>query len=272
MSAPAKVRRVALVRPDDPAYLAAMSAQALAHRRLGPRQDPGDIYRASGLVEAAVRGWLGQRVPLLAERVLDVELLPAGGRAYERRFIELDAVEGRDGRPGRIVEAKFSANQGAVRRGLQQLGRARSLLGRRWDGVAALLVLVAANREGVAIDPERFRGLRVIEPDELEAPAGRDTPLLLLALDDLAGHLSARELQAIERGRDEGDQLTARRRERAGEEAEARSPSPAGPPGQAAASGTFVEGPDETPESPFAGLRGFVPRGGASGATDPSGT
>ena len=68
VSAPAKVRRVALVRPDDPAYLAAMSAQALAHRRLGPRQDPGDIYRASGLVEAAVRGWLGQRVPLLAER------------------------------------------------------------------------------------------------------------------------------------------------------------------------------------------------------------
>src|SRR3989304_5266850 len=147
MSEALKVRWVGLVRPDDPEYLAAMSAQALAHRPLG---------------EAAVRAWLGARLPLLEERVVVADLLPHGKRAYERRYLELDAVEGRDGAPSRIIEVKLGANPASVRRGLTQLGRARALLGQRWDGPSTLLVLVEANRSGVEGGLARLRGLRVV--------------------------------------------------------------------------------------------------------------
>src|SRR3970282_1835264 len=128
MSEALKIRWVGLVRPDDPEYLAAMSAQALAHRRIGPRQDPGEIYRASSLAETARRALLRVRLPLLEERVVVADLLPHGKRAYERRYLELDAVEGRDGAPSRIIEVKFSANPASVRRGLTQLGPARGRL------------------------------------------------------------------------------------------------------------------------------------------------
>jgi hypothetical protein len=260
-----KVRRLDLVRPDDPGYLAAMSEAAQAHRRLGPRQDPGHIYRASGGVETAVRDWLAERVSLLPERVIDVDLLLDGRRAYERRYIELDAVEGTDGLPRRVFEAKFSSSPGAIRRGLAQLGRARALLGRRWDAVASLLVLVEANRSGVEIDRERFQYLRLIGPDEVAGDPGSDTPLLVLALADLTRYLSADDLTAIERGRDEGDELTDRRRERAAADDDeggagdrrAGWPEPLPRPVEPAASLTFG-GTDEADESPFAALRGLA--------------
>jgi len=257
-----KVRRVDLVAADDPAYLAAMSAAAQAHRRLGPRQDPGHIYRASGGVETAVRGWLAERMALLSERVIDAELLPDGGRAYERRFIELDAVEGVDGVPQRVIEAKFSASPSAIRRGLAQLARARWLLGRRWDGVAGLLIVVEANRSGIEIDRDRFRDLRLIRPDELPNDGAADAPLLLLALSDLSAHLGHDELAAIERGRDEGDELTTRRRERADAVAaalDADEPAPEPERRLPAPGGSLTFGPsedaDEADESPFAALR-----------------
>jgi hypothetical protein len=254
-----KVRRVDLVRPDDPHYLAAMSEAAQAHRRLGPPGDPGHIYRASSGVETAVRGWLAERLPLLPERVIDAELLLDGRRSYERRFIELDAVEGTDGQPRRVIEVKFSASPGAVRRGLAQLGRARALLGWRWEGVGRLLVLVEANRSGVEIDRERFRDLRVIGPAEVATDRGRDAPLLVLELADLSGHLTEADLAAVELGRDEGDELTSRRRERALEDPMDPAPQRPQRPREPAASVTFA-GADEdaVDDSPFAALRGLA--------------
>ncbi|MGH2407630.1 MAG: hypothetical protein ACRDF7_06100 [Candidatus Limnocylindrales bacterium] len=254
-----KVRRVDLVRPDDPAYLAAMSEAAQSHRRLGPPGDPGDIYRASSRIETAVRGWLAERLTLLSERVIDADLLLEGRRSYERRFIELDAVEGEAGRPRRVIEVKFSASAGAVRRGLAQLGRARALLGRRWEHVGRLLVLVEANRSGVDIDRERFRDLRIVSAADIAAERGPDAPLLVLELADLASHLSDADLAAVELGRDQGDVLTTRRRERALEDAgepEARPERAALP----AASVTFTGGDDgdAAEDSPFATLRGLA--------------
>jgi hypothetical protein len=252
-----KVRRVDLVRPDDPHYLAAMSDAAQAHRRLGPRQDPGHIYRASGGVETAVRSWLAERLPLLPERVIDVEFLLDGRRAYERRFIELDALEGSGGVPRRVIEAKFSASPGAIRRGLAQLGRAVTLLSRRWQDVASILVLVEANRSGVEIDRERYRDLRVIGPDELSGDHGRDPPLLVLALEDLSLHLDGADLAAIERGRDEGEELTTRRRERAAQdEAEPTLEPSVGGVGPAPSLTFGAAGGSE--DSPFAALRGLA--------------
>ena len=82
---------------------------------------------------------------------------------------------------------KFSANGGAVRRGLSQLGRARGLLRHRWTGVAGLLVLVEANRTGVELDLERMREVGIIGPEALDAPEALPAmALLVLGADELA--------------------------------------------------------------------------------------
>jgi hypothetical protein len=280
MAAGERVRRVALVRVDDPAYVEAMSQAAADHRRLGPRQDPGDLYRASHHVEAAVRGWLGARLPLLDERVIDAELLPVGGRSYERRFIELDAVVGRDGEPVRLVEVKFSAGAGAVRRGLSQLVRARDLLRHRWPGLGRLLILVEANRTGVALDPDRLRDVTVIAPDALAEPAHlAPVALLVLTAADLRTHLDAEARALVERGHDEGDALTAARLARAmALEAAAGGATDwpavaAAEPRQDGPSVRFGDEPDDEADSPFAALAGLRlaeevddERSGASGA------
>jgi hypothetical protein len=259
----AKVRRVGLVPVDDPVYVEEMSRQAAAHRRLGPRQDPGDLYRASGQVEEAVRSWLGARLPLLEERVVDAELLPGGERAYVRRFQELDAVIGRDGLPERVVEMKFSASGSAVRRGLSQLGRARGLLRHRWPGVAGLLVLVEANRTGVELDLERLREVAIIDPAALEHPEGLPTmALLVLGAQELADHLDPEARALVERGHDEGDALTAARRARAAlaNEAEAGARDvPAAVPRviEVPPSAMFDGGDADAETSPFAALAGL---------------
>jgi len=264
MREPIKVRRVDLVRVDDPIYLEEMSNQAAAHRRLGPRQDPGDLYRASALVETAVRAWLSVRLPLLEERVIDADLLPPGERGYVRRFQELDAVVGRDGVPERIVEMKFSASGGAVRRGLGQLGRARGLLRHRWIGVAGLLVLVEANRTGVELDLERLRDVDIVGPDALDRPEGLTTmTLVVLSTSDIRDHLDVDARELIERGHDEGDALTAARVARAAVAAEMDEPT-SEPTFLAARaiepppSAIFVGGDaDEQDASPFAALAGL---------------
>jgi hypothetical protein len=259
----AKVRRVGLVRVDDPVYVEEMSRQAAAHRRLGPRQDPGDLYRASGHVEGAVRSWLAARLPLLEERVVDADVLPAGERAYVRRFQELDAVIGRAGVPERVVEMKFSASGSAARRGLSQLGRARGLLRHRWPGVAGLLVLVEANRTGVELDFERLREVAVIDSAGLEDPE-RLPPMALLVLGapELADHLDAEARALVERGHDEGDALTAARRARAAqaveEEGGARPATQAAPRAVETSPSAMFDGGDAAAEtSPFAALAGI---------------
>lgn len=260
----AKVRRVDLVRIDHPEYVEEMSRQAAAHRRLGPRADPGDLYRASGIVETAVRSWLGERLPLLDTRVIDAELLPAGERAYVRRFLELDAVIGAGGTPERVVEMKFSSSGGAVRRGLGQLARARDLLSQRWPGVTGLLVLVEANRTGVELDIDRLREVDVVRPESLARRDGHaPMTLLVLTVTDLAEQLDDAARALVERGHDEGDALTAARVARAaldvkdvddGVETGRLRPhtDPGDPP-----SVTFDGGADDDPGSPFAALAGW---------------
>jgi hypothetical protein len=187
------------------------------------------------------------------------DLLPHGRRAYERRYLELDAIEGRDGAPSRIIEVKFSTNPASVRRGLTQLGRARDLLGQRWDDPSTLLVLVEANRSGVEVDLERFRGLRLVAADELSDRDGQGPSLLVLPLAALTSHLSAAEMAALERGRDEGQGLTDRRQER---EAAAAAGEPVAEPASAGAVDDRRTGPagvltfgDDAEDSPFAALR-----------------
>ena len=260
-----KVRSVRLVAPDDAGYLAAMAAQALAHRHFGPREETTATYRISGRVELAVRSWLGERVSLLPERVVAAEVLYSGSRSYETLYLELDAVQGVDGVPSRVFEVKFTSNLAAIRRGFRQLGRARRLLQTRYQRLDGVVVLVQADRGQLDLDDANLRDVSVIEPAAL---AGSTLPVLsLLRIDvaELSGLLSEDDLVLLRSARDESDANVVARLDRAarleaGEEV--AEPTRARRPG---ASLTFGEdSPEGDADSPFAVLR----RLGQASSTD----
>jgi hypothetical protein len=250
-----------------------MAAQALAHRRTGPKQEPGVIYRASSRAETAVRAWLAERVPLLTERVVAADVLLEGRREYERLYLELDAVEGSDGAPRRVFEIKFSSNVRTVRRGVAQLVRARHLLEQGFDRIATMLVLVEANRTGVDLEDTRVGTLGVVLPEDLSpVPSGgaasrqeREVTLMRLTTEHLAEHYGEGDMDLIERARDEGEVLTLARAERA-----AADPADAADAAEAAAREVVADahadsthtfgGDDDEPTSPFAALRGLSER------------
>lgn len=252
-----KVRSVRLVAPDDPAYLAAMADQALAHRRYGAREETTATYRASGRVEDAVRTWLGSRVPLLGERILSAEVLYRDARTYQPLFLELDAVEGRDGVPARVYEIKFTTSLSSLRRGFGQVDRAVRLLGARFEGVHGVVVLLHAGRG--ALDPADpwLAEVSTIAPDDLRPGAQLPArPLLTVRLDDVAAHLADGELDLLHAALDEGDANAIARVERnarieAGEDVPATRRAPL--PGATLTFGG--DEPADAPESPFAVLR-----------------
>ena len=258
-----KVRSVRLVPPDDPAYLAEMADQALAHRRYGPREEQTATYRVSGPVELAVRGWLAERVPLLEQRIIAAEVLFRDARSYESLFLELDAVEGEDGVPRRVFEIKFTSNAGALRRGFGQLARARHLLESRWRPVESVVVLVQADRGALPLDDPRLEGVVQVTAAALVSGAPLpDRSLMRLDPGLLAGFLADQELALLDLARDESDANVTARLERTaaigrGEEPPARRDRPA----REAATISFVgdSSEDDLADSPFAALRRFAP-------------
>ena len=254
------------MRIDDPEYVEEMSRQAAAHRRLGPRPIPATCIAPAASSRGAVRAWLAERLPLLDARVIDAELLPAGERAYVRRFLELDAVIGTDGVPERVVEMKFSSSGGAVRRGLGQLARARDLLRQRWPAVTGLLVLVEANRTGVELDLDRLREVDVVRPESLARREGHaPMTLLVLTVTDLAAHLDDAARTLVERGHDEGDALTTARLARAARDPDddvddaedTRLRRPDADPGHPPSVIFGGDADEDAADSPFAALAGW---------------
>ena len=258
-----KVRSVRLVPPDDPDYLAAMAEQALAHRRFGPKEEQTATYRVSGRVETAVRAWLAERVSLLPERVVAAEVLFRDARSYTPLFLELDAVEGRDGVPERIFEVKFTSNAAALRRGFGQLARARSLLETRYDRVETAVVLVQADRGPLVLDDPRLEDVIAIEAGDLTS-GGPLPARALLRLDPecLAPHLAEEDAALLQDARDESDANVTARQERLAAVERGETLAPRERPVRQGATLTFggEPGGDEDPlaDSPFAALRGLA--------------
>jgi len=255
-----KIRSVRLVPVDDPGYLAAMSEQALAHRHYGPKEEQAATYRVSGSIEAAVRAWLAERIPLLPERVVAAEVLYREARSYEPLFLELDAVEGRGDIPRRVFEVKFTSNLGAVRHGFGQAARAVRLLSSRYDAVEGVVVMVRADRGPLDTADPRLVDVTLIDPADLGTPRLAPRPLLCLPLQELAGHLSAEELSLLQSARDESDANVSARRERAALVEAGDEPPPtarrAPPVGATISFGDDAEDADgQTTDSPFAVLR-----------------
>jgi len=254
-----KVRSVRLVRPDDAAYLAAMADQALAHRRYGAREETTATYRASGRVEEAVRTWLATRVPLLPERILSAEVLYRDARTYQPLFLELDAVEGRDGTPARVYEIKFTTSVSSLRRGFGQVERAVRLLGARFERIEGVVVVLLAGRGALDSADPWLAEISTIAPDDLGSNARLPArPLLTVPLEDVAANLAPGELELLQAALDEGDANAIARVERsarieAGEDVPVARRAPL--PG---ATLTFDgDEPPEASESPFAVLRGL---------------
>jgi hypothetical protein len=260
-----RIRSVELVPTDDAAYLAAMAEQALAHRRYGPREEQSATYRVSGRIEAAVRAWLGERVPLLAQRVIAAEVLYRDARRYESLYLELDVVEGRDGVPARIYEVKFTSNPAAALRAFGQLGRALRLLQSRFDDVDGLAVVVHGSRSGFDPADTRLTGVALLRSDMLATRPAPQRALLELELDELSSWLSEEEFALLDAAQDEGDANVAARQERARQgdsgDGEPRRPERERRPG---ATLTFDGELDQesASDSPFAALRGLVRPGG----------
>jgi hypothetical protein len=256
-----KVRDVRLVPPDDPAYLAAMAEQALAHRRFGPKEEQSATYRASGRVESAVRQWLGERVELLAERVLAADVLYEDERSYRPLYLELDAVQGSRGVPRRVFEVKFTSNLAAIRRGFGQVARSVRLLGTRW-AIDGAVVLVSADRGGLNPTDPRVQDLRFVAADDLAQDSLPGHALLRIALSDLAPFLTGEEHDLVREARDEGDANVTARLERAARlDAGEQLPHPERAP-RPGATISFGDGgePGADEDSPFAILRGLAGR------------
>jgi hypothetical protein len=254
------VRSVRLVLPDDPAYLAEMADQALAHRRFGPREEQTATYRASGPIELAVRGWLAARVPLLDQRIIAADVLFRDARSYESLFVELDAVQGTDGIPRRVYEVKFTSNAGALRRGFGQLARACRLLEARWGRIETVVVLVQADRGPLPLDDPRLEGVvQVAVADLLSGRPLPDRSLLRVDPGLLAGFLGEEDRALLDLARDESDaNVTARLARTAAIERGEELPSRPERPVREGATISFEdvsEPEDELADSPFAALR-----------------
>ncbi len=261
-----KVRSVRLVPTDDPGYLAAMAEQALAHRHYGPKEDQSATYRVSGRVEEAARAWLAERVTLLPGRVIVADVLHRDARAYERVYLELDAVEGRDGMPARVYEVKFTSNLNAMRRGYGQLARAIRLLESRYDRVEGVVVLVSAWRGAFDTEDPGFADLSRIGAADLALAALPPRPLLEVDLGELEPHLTPEDHALLDTAREEGDANVAAREERA-----ARSPDdgPLPVPERVPRQGATLEFGDEVgsagEDSPFAVLMRLTRPGDGTG-------
>jgi hypothetical protein len=208
-----KVRSVRLLPADDPDYRDAMAAQATAHRRFGEKQDPGATYRASSVVEGAVLAWLAERERLRPERVIAADVLPDGGRAYERLWLELDAVADLPDGGLRVHEVKFTTSPNALLRGFRQLRRAARLLRTVWPRVETLVVAVPADAGTFDRDEPRLADVAWLEPDALaHRIAGR--AVLTLPLDELHARLDEAGRGLLAAARSESEGLVRDRRER----------------------------------------------------------
>jgi hypothetical protein len=266
---------VQLLAPDDPAYLAAMAEQALAHRRFGPKDVQSATYRVSGRVEMAVRGWLAERVPILPERVIGAQVLYRGERSYTALFLELDAVQGRDGIPTRVFEVKFTSNAAALRRGFAQLARASSLLETRYDRIDTAVVLVQAQHGPLVIDDPRLEDVVPVDPESLVGD-GALPPRALLRLDPewLVPFLGEEDRALLQAARQEGDANVLARLERSAAIERGEEVALPVPPARSGVTLSFGDGSegadDELADSPFAALRSLAGGGGPErgGATD----
>lgn len=172
-------RHVRLVTPDDPEYIAFMRRMADKRPSRGGPRAAGELL--GGLVEQAVRHWLGGRVPLQEERILAWEQRLRNGR-HATLYRELDAVWRIDDESLCLYEMKLTTPENMERGvGLKQLDIATETLltDKRNRYVLQRLVYIAEEplpvpEEIPAVEPEEEYaelGVVWVAPSAVEAAA-----------------------------------------------------------------------------------------------------
>ncbi len=210
-----KVRSVALVRPDDPGYVASAGAFAAEARSFAPKLTPSVGSHAGQVVEDAARAWVAATVGARAERVVAAEVLPWGERSYRSHYLEVDVVAGHD-RPRALIEVKFTSRSKAVSRGVAQIARARDLAGRAHPGLAAIVLVIQADRGGEWMPNVPGGVVSTLHEAHgaLDLDVRDGVQVVCLPVEVLYPHMDATDVALVERARDEADILVAERVER----------------------------------------------------------
>ncbi|HLV81833.1 MAG TPA: hypothetical protein VKT32_16215 [Chthonomonadaceae bacterium] len=138
-----KYWHVRLVTPDDPDYIAFVRRMADRRPSRGGPRAAGEYL--GGMVEQAVRYWLGGYVPLQEERILSWEQRLRNGR-HATLYRELDAVWTIDPESLCLYEMKLTTPENMERGvGISQLDTATEILfaAKRYRYVLKRLVYVA---------------------------------------------------------------------------------------------------------------------------------
>lgn len=159
-------RNIRLVKTDDPDYIAFMRRMADKRPSRGGPRAAGEYL--GGIVERAVRHWLGGFVSLEEERILSWEQRLRNGR-HGVMYRELDAVWKIDAESLCLFEMKLTTPENMERGvGLRQLDIAQEtlLLSNQYQYVLKRLVYVAAEPVTVLED------IPTLEPDDEYAEVG----------------------------------------------------------------------------------------------------
>lgn len=153
-------RHVRLVKPDDPDYIAFMRRMADTRPSRGGPRAAGEYL--GGLVELAIRHWLGGFVPLQEERILAWEQRQRNGR-HGTLYRELDAVWRIDFESLCLYEMKLTFPENMERGvGIRQLDIAANTLYIDKQNRYILKRLVYVGEEQVPV----LENLPVLAPDD----------------------------------------------------------------------------------------------------------
>lgn len=253
-----KVRSVRLVATDDPGYLADSSAHAAGSRSYAPRGEVTAAARSGHVVEEAARAWLASRSPLVANRILEADVLRWGARAYSKLFIELDAVVGA-GAPEAVFEIKWTSSPASITRGLRQASRAADLLSRAYPGVRGGVLFVEADRDG-SVEHYALEHAVDLATEPFAWPGDRRVTVFRLPQAMLEPFLDDAGRELLEAARDEADaQVAARGQRRLDREAAAERGDEPLPVLRARKEDVLAYGDaDDGFDSPFGALRAML--------------
>ncbi len=153
-----RFNRTRLITMDDPAYqrhVAEMQLQRANQRAMRP---PSQRDLFGGEAEDLVRESLAARFALSDRRIVEYE--ERRGRAWQRKYRELDAIVLEAPQRAHVFEIKASRRAGALHRALQQLRDTQAILRLAVRQVGATVIFVdtgtitAAERDELAVAPD----------------------------------------------------------------------------------------------------------------------
>lgn len=132
--------RPRLVTFDDPAYQQHVAQQMLQRANQRATRPPAQRDLFGGEAETLLRAALAERFELSERRILEYE--ERKGRAWQRKYRELDALVVEGQARVHVFEIKASRRPGALHRALRQLRDTRAILELAFRAVSTSVLVV----------------------------------------------------------------------------------------------------------------------------------